>query len=851
MSKFLDMDLKSFVSSELNSLALNINYDPIQLLPKKSEDLISKFLKDPKGELCVNEDVHYCMHKFIRKARRKGFTKFWIAGAFSMGKSLCKGNQILTYDCGYKNVEDIKVGDLLIGPDSTPRKVLALGKGKEQSYKITLKNKDSFSCNKSHKIPFIVSNRYKNYRKGDQVIMTIQDYLKLPEYAQKNCFKIQKTTLNFEKQEIPIHPYLYGLWLGDGHKNGIYFTINNKDKRIVEFLYKWANKNNFEVRVEPQKGGNSTRYDLSHGPKNSKSYMELDFIKKNHINGKRIDKRYLFNSKWNRLKLLAGLLDTDGYLSSKCFEIATKWIGLRDDILFLCRSLGFSVSHRIKYVNDIPYYVIIISGNTHLIPCKTRKKSDKRLKNKNPLVYGFDIEDIGEQEYYGFVLDGDHLYLQDDFTVHHNSEQICIGFVLDAIARNPDIFTKIVHVSEKESINRVRAIGQYIQGDEDYKRLCPHIQPSPIFGQEKFIVQRKSISLNPTVQAFSVLSSSLGGRANLIIFDDINDLKSAVLEPTTRENIELMVKTTWETRCIPNNSEIIGLGNIWHENDIFNYIKNNPTWSWMTIAVSEDKNNLEYNDCFRIKKNKNPKLIPLWTKFPKEELINRHISMGDRDYNRGFRLIAYSDKDKSFPSFESCCEYYQNPIQVVGDIRDWIFAAGVDFSSPKREGTIMVVGAMHRRTGIKIPIEVHTVLKTSDLAQIIINTWQSYGIEMFLCENNSVQSSIIDLLQSHLDTGRYSRYNIKLEGFCTGKNKADPNQGIPSIQKEMERGEWKFYFERPFTTSDNVEKNLWYRLYTEMKYHPFYKTTDLVMGIWFLRESFKQIFRQDSTNMIY
>lgn len=40
-----------------------------------------------------------------------------------------KGTGILMFDGRVKNVEDIKVGDLLMGPDSRPRTVLSLTRG--------------------------------------------------------------------------------------------------------------------------------------------------------------------------------------------------------------------------------------------------------------------------------------------------------------------------------------------------------------------------------------------------------------------------------------------------------------------------------------------------------------------------------------------------------------------------------------------------------------------------------------------------------------------------------------------------------------------------------------------------
>jgi hypothetical protein len=159
------------------------------------------------------------------------------------------------------------------------------------------------------------------------------------------------------------------------------------------------------------------------GPANNQPVPIVGFLRSSADGGKRIDARYLRNSKEVRLQLLAGLIDTDGHLIDGCYEIATKWEGLRDDILFLCRSLGLSVTHAIKRVNDVEYYRIYVSGDNHSIPCITRKKAAPRRQIKDALVYGFSVDTIGFGEYFGFAIDGNHLYLLADFTVTHNTLQ--------------------------------------------------------------------------------------------------------------------------------------------------------------------------------------------------------------------------------------------------------------------------------------------------------------------------------------------------------------------------------------------------------------------------------------------
>ncbi|MFO0161118.1 MAG: DEAD/DEAH box helicase, partial [Alphaproteobacteria bacterium] len=91
-------------------------------------------------------------------------------------------------------------------------------------------------------------------------------------------------------------------------------------------------------------------------------------------------------------------------------------------------------------------------GHTDMIPTRVvRKRAAPRRQKKNPLVTGFDLQPLPEGLFYGFSLDGDHLYLTADFTVHHNTgKSLCIaGFTQEAIAAYGDTRVLILtHVKE-------------------------------------------------------------------------------------------------------------------------------------------------------------------------------------------------------------------------------------------------------------------------------------------------------------------------------------------------------------------------------------------------------------------
>jgi superfamily II DNA or RNA helicase len=89
------------------------------------------------------------------------------------GKCLAKGTLVMLYNGGLIPVEEIVVGDLLMGDDGKPRKVLSLARGREEM--VTVMEKGSARCytvNKSH----ILSLRH--FKTGEICDMCIDNYLR-------------------------------------------------------------------------------------------------------------------------------------------------------------------------------------------------------------------------------------------------------------------------------------------------------------------------------------------------------------------------------------------------------------------------------------------------------------------------------------------------------------------------------------------------------------------------------------------------------------------------------------------------------------------------------------------------
>lgn len=435
--RITETEIKLYYNDYLNYLlALELQKN-ISQNPEKAKSLCSDFLKEKTSiakYFNLQDEIHNFIVNFEDKIKNNStqvvIKKFKelsrIIGGFNagrvtiftahsgFGKCLAKGTKVLMYDGSLKAVEDLSVTDKLMGVDSTPRVVTSLGRGFSQLYKIMLNNGDEFTCNDDH----ILSLRNGKTKQIENY--SIHEYLSLG-YTKKCLLKAWKVGVEFQDQETNLDPYFMGLWLGDG--TYVKPEITTPEPEIKKFITEYAEELGLVVRVYKGKGCEQLNITKGHqGGLNKKTIIQKEIENFKKDNQKTIAKNYLINSREKRLQLLAGLVDTDGYVNLNCIEIATKYDYLKEDILYLCRSLGFRVKSKIKTVNGSSYHIISISGDTDVIPTKVkRKKPTKRKHTKNSGSYGFKIEPVGCGEYYGFEISGDRLFILEDFTVTHNT----------------------------------------------------------------------------------------------------------------------------------------------------------------------------------------------------------------------------------------------------------------------------------------------------------------------------------------------------------------------------------------------------------------------------------------------
>jgi len=400
------------------------------------------------------------------------------------GKTYSFGTKIRLSNGDTKLVENLTLDDYVLGLDGLSKKIVEIHKGKGQLYEICQKVGKNYTVNGNHilvlkftnvegiywdpkrnyyKARYIQNMRihdkcfqhdnskpltkeskkllYKDAQdflktkseeqgynhKGDIIEISVNDYLALSVNMKRILYGF-KQGVEFEEKEIDLDPYMLGLWLGDGTPDCA--EITNIDEPIIDYIYEYAEINNILI-----KNRDDYHYKFIDGGLIKGKWIDNVFLenleKYNLINNKHIPKNYLYNSREIRLKVLAGLIDSNGYYFDNMYEIFQKSDYLFRNIRELCASLGLQVTwqkvNATGYKPDgscIPgiYNSILFSGKgLEEIPVLLERNRAKPVKDIDCLITQIEVIPLYIGRYAGFQIEGDGKFFGTDFTVMHNS----------------------------------------------------------------------------------------------------------------------------------------------------------------------------------------------------------------------------------------------------------------------------------------------------------------------------------------------------------------------------------------------------------------------------------------------
>ena len=350
--------------------------------PTRDQLLIDSFKtnKDLLGKSAATEPFFTLSptQKFLRNflSPATPYRGLFIWHGTGVGKCHAPDTEIIMYDGNIKKVQDIVVGDIIMGTNSQPRHVLSLGTGYDTMYRVILhpnlpflsdSTSDSFIVNSQHILVL------EDSRTWDIINIELVDYLKMPTEEQK-YYKAVKSNI---------------LW-------------------------------------------NQSTYNLAGDITNKDAYNEGINLNTNY---KVLPRKYLINTIGVRTHYLAGIIDIFGIIESSKDYIyirIAELVHLHKDIAFLARSIGLEANIHAGNLYIWGYCLDFLPFRMN-----SEKHSNAYYRKLNKSVenfYEFSIEKVCDRgEYFGFTLDGNHCYLLEDFTITHNT---CTGITIAENLKN-------------------------------------------------------------------------------------------------------------------------------------------------------------------------------------------------------------------------------------------------------------------------------------------------------------------------------------------------------------------------------------------------------------------------------
>ena len=349
---------------------------------------------------------------------------FLLSDQQGLGKALTLDTNLLT-PTGWKNIKDVKIGDLLISRNGKSTKILNIfNHSNKHIYKVTFSDGTYVKCCDEHLWTVQTSHNriYGNYQ-----TLQLKDIIK--KYKTKYNYKYyipMVEPVQFVGNELPIHPYILGCLIGDG---GLTHSciISSSDSYILDkiqsFLkegYKLNKISKYDYRIQ--------KTDIN---KSYKNYYK-NCIKLLGLNVtshyKFIPSVYKYASLENRLLLLHGLMDTDGYISKDgCMQFTTVSEKLCEDFIELVQSFGGTAIRSKGIVkNKFPYYTITFKLKSGIIPVSLPRKVTRirKIRKYEPIRMITNIEYIGEFPCRCLTVDAkDGLFVVDNYIVTHNTVQ--------------------------------------------------------------------------------------------------------------------------------------------------------------------------------------------------------------------------------------------------------------------------------------------------------------------------------------------------------------------------------------------------------------------------------------------
>jgi predicted phage terminase large subunit-like protein len=389
----------------------------------------------------------------------------------------------------------------------------------------------------------------------------------------KNAQITGSSGLNLPDAVLPLDPYVLGAWLGDGHTNAA--AITSADIEIVERIR--------SAGVPCRKGRAEYAWSLAPAGTTACSPIRKALVELGVWGNKHVPAIYHRASRAQRLALLQGLVDTDGYVDPRGqVEFCATNKRLADDVRELVFSLGAKASTRegratIAGKDCGPKYrVRFFMANAAWLPRKAAKCTDSSVARVR-YTWAEQTESVPTR---CIEVDSlDHTFLAGrSLLPTHNSQRTSRRFPLWMLRRNPDL--RIAIVSYAHSI--ARRWGRAIRDDinDHGKTLNLTINPSSAAAHEWELLGHAG-----SVYCVGLRGSLTSRPVDLLIIDD--PYKDG--EQADSEAWQETVEDFWTEVAIPRlgpGVAVVIIQTRWRDDDLSGWLqKRNDGIDWRVINI--------------------------------------------------------------------------------------------------------------------------------------------------------------------------------------------------------------------------------------------------------------------------
>ncbi len=355
---------------------------------------------------------------------------------------------------------------------------------------------------------------------------------------------------------------------------------------------------------------------------------------------------------------------------------------------------------------------------------------------------------------------------------HRKTTSISVERCLWELGKNPDLRIKIISHSDDLSGKILAEIKGHIAKDGGkYHDIFPEIteEGSTVWSASQIRLGGSHIRKDSSIEACGVLSSATGGKADLVIFDDVVSFKNAILNPSMRQQVIDAFFSNWMDIKSGPEARIIYVATPWHKDDLTARLLKTPKFKGFKYAIDENFN-------------------PVWKeRWPKKALIEEFKFRGALYFNPAFRGLVMSDFDKTFNKehIRSCC-FARTDMPYIEDKEKFI---GVDLAIGQKKSakyTVLFCLAFDEEKKVRYPVEIRRGRFSSpDTARELIDMYNETSPVAAIVENNFYQQAIIDWLED------LEGVELNIEPFTTGaQQKKSLDFGVPAMATDFQNGRW-------------------------------------------------------------